>query len=37
MNKKEKALEYYNRSLKQQKKDKKKIEKKIQTLTEKGS
>ena len=37
MNDNKKALEYYNRSLKHQKKDKEKIEKKIQTLTEKGS
>ena len=37
INDSKKALEYYNRSLKHQKKDKEKIEKKIQTLTEKGS
>ena len=37
INDREKALEYYNRSLKHQKKDKEKIEKKIQSLTEKGS
>ena len=37
INDSKKALEYYNRSLKHQKKDKEKIEKKIQTLTKKGS
>jgi len=37
MNDRDKALEYYNRSLEHQKKDKEKIEKKIQTLSKKGS